>query len=72
MAPVNNHRPDGKSMQDKNLRAYQQSMLHLQRLLAFGYLAITTKQEEQTIRAIQEQTFQFVAEITQRMKNQRK
>ena len=72
VAPVNNHRQDGRSSHDKVMRAYQQSMLHLLRLLAFGYMAITSHQDESTLRTIFEQIFQYVIEIAQKIEDGRK
>ena len=71
-APQNNHRQDGKQKLDQVHRAWSQTCLHLLRIHLFNYQNIMKGVVSALVKQLQQQQFQLLAELCQKITNHRK
>ena len=71
-APQNNHRQDGKQKLDQVHRAWSQTCLHLLRIHVVNYQNMMKGVEAAMVKQLQQQQFQLLAELYQKITNHRK
>ena len=71
-APENNFRKDGQRSQDRTVKTWQQSLLHILRMQAVLYLGVQNGADPKEIETLQQQQFQLACEMYCKMSNWRK
>ena len=69
--PENNFRGDAHKREDRERKAWQQTLLHTLRLLAAQYVAVKAQVDKETL-VLYQQTFQLVAELTAKVEATRR
>lgn len=71
-APINNHRKDGMSRQDRALKVQQQQLLHLARIQTYLYIGVQEEAGKEELLQLMQQCFQLTMEYAQKTEDQRK
>ena len=69
--PENNFRADSHKREDRERKAWQQTLLHTLRLLVAQYVALKAQVDKETL-VLYQQTFQLVAELTAKVEATRR